>query len=170
MDISGLLKTFISKEQLEGIASQAGVSTEGTTSALSAVASLFANKAADGSVTVSTLESLAGDSSTETLITTLLGAGGAKAVAERSGLSQPDTDNILSAATPLVLSALTGSDSKEKANILKMVSGFADGSPLDKITSLFSGKKADDAAEEKQDGEEKSSGLLGMLGGLFGKK
>ena len=56
MDISKLLNQFISQEQLEGIAKEANVSTDGTSSILSSAATMFANKANDGSMTLPILE------------------------------------------------------------------------------------------------------------------
>ena len=165
MDLSGLLNSFISKDQLADIAGKAGVSADGATGILSSAASLFANKAADGSVTTSVLESLTGKTDAGSLITSLLGKNGAEEVAQRSGASTTDTNNVLSAVAPMVMNALSSSDSAEKSGLLKKVAAFADGGTIDKVGSLLSGLTGKGGS-----GEEKTGDVLGALGGLFGKK
>ena len=144
MDISGLLSTFISKEQLEGIAKEANVSTDGTTKILSSAATMFANKAADGSVTAPILESLKGCTDLEKLIPALLGNNAKKELSERSSFSETDSGNVLTAAAPMVIDALNSATTADQNKLLSMVKIFAD--------------------------NKKSSGLLGFLGSLFGKK
>lgn len=144
MDISGLLSTFISKDQLEGIAKEANVSTDGTTKILSCAATMFANRAADGSVTSSVLESLKGSTDVGKLISSLLGGNALKELSERSHFSETDSGSVLTAAAPMIMNALNASDSADQNKLLGMVKIFAD--------------------------NKKSSGIFGFLGSLFGKK
>ena len=144
MDISGLLTKFISKDQLEGIAKEANVSTDGTTKILSSAATMFANKAADGSVTAPVLESLKGSTDVGKLVSTLLGNNALKELSERSHFNETDSGNVLTAAAPMVMDALNSSGTADQNNLLSMVKIFAD--------------------------NKKSSGILGFLGSLFGRK
>ena len=144
MDISNLLNQFISKEQLEGIAKEANVSTDGTSSILSAAATMFANKANDGSMTLPILEGLKGPTDAGKLISTLLGGSAAQEAAKRSGLNETDSGNVLTAAAPMVMEALNSSTTGDLKKLLGMVKIFAD--------------------------NKKSGGILGFLSGLFGKK
>ena len=144
MNISSLLNQFISKEQLEGIAKEANVSTDGTSSILSAAATMFANKANDGSMTLPILESLKGSTDAGKLISSLLGTGAAQEAAKRSGLSETDTGNVLTAAAPMVMDALNSSTTSDLKSLLSMVKVFAD--------------------------NKKSTGILGFLSSLFGRK
>ena len=144
MDISKLLNQFISQEQLEGIAKEANVSTDDTSSLLSSAATMFANKANDGSMTLPILEGLKGTTDVGGLITTLLGSNAAQEAAKRSGLTETDSGNVLKAAAPMVMDALNSSSSSDLSKLLGMVKIFAD--------------------------NKKSSGILGFLGSLFGKK
>ena len=144
MDISKLLNQFISQEQLEGIAKEANVTTDDTSSLLSSAATMFANKANDGSMTLPILEGLKGTTDVGGLITTLLGSNAAQEAAKRSGLTETDSGNVLKAAAPMVMDALNSSSSSDLSKLLGMVKIFAD--------------------------NKKSSGILGFLGSLFGKK
>ena len=144
MDISKLLNQFISQEQLEGIAKEANVSTDDTSSLLSSAATMFANKANDGSMTLPILEGLKGTTDVGGLITTLLGSNASQEAAKRSGLTETDSGNVLKAAAPMVMDALNSSSSSDLSKLLGMVKIFAD--------------------------NKKSSGILGFLGSLFGKK
>lgn len=188
MDINTLLGALLSNDKMNDVATRAKASEDETKSVLGSALGLLTGNASNGNLTSDMLGSLTGDTDSGSLITTLLGGGGAGSVAQESGVSEDTTNNILGAVAPMVLGSLTGSDNKKKGGLLSILTGLMGGGSLDSLGDLVGGLfgTASDEAEEavetvtgaaanakeeaKTEAKKAQSGLMGLIGKLFGKK
>ena len=166
MDVNSILSQIFSNDDLSKIVSETGVSEGDTKKVLSSALNLVAGTTTTRGFDMSSLASLAGGDS-GSIITSLLGAGGAQTVAQQTGVSQAGTNGILAAAAPTLLSALTGSGG---SNILSLLGGLVGGNTggsdniIETVTQAATGTAATGNAKKKK------SGILGILGKLFGGK
>lgn len=188
MDLSSILGLLLSQKQMDDVATRANASADETKSVLTSALGLLTNNASNGNITSSVLGSLSGNTDTSSLITSLLGVGGAATVAQESGVNESATNNVLGAVAPMVLGSLTGSDSNKPSGLMSMLTGLMGGGSLDSVGSLLGGlvSTATDEAEEavetvtgaaanakeetKTEAKKAESGLMGLIGKLFGKK
>lgn len=211
MDISSLLKTFTSPDAVSGISKASGATSKEVKSVLSAgLPSLL-----DGALSQSkgkTAESFAGALSEHSgsnlsnigsflsgvdmtdgskIVGHLLGSGKdstVKEISKSANVSKAKTNNILSAAAPLLMGLLGNEASNSNAQSGSAVSGLlssllgsvdvgslltgllggGDASAEETTTTTSNGKKKpkkDDKKDEKK--EESSGGFLSFLTGLF---
>lgn len=165
MDVSSILSQIFSNEQLSEIVKTSGAGEKDVTGVLNKALPLIAGQTTQRGFNIGSLASLAGGD-TGSIITSLLGAGGAQTVSQQSGISQSLTNSILSAAAPGLLSALTGAGG---GNILSQLGSLVGGAGAadagDVIQTVVGGTSAQTASNAKKKG-----GLLSFLSSLFGKK
>lgn len=164
MDVSNILGQIFSNDDLNKIVTETGVSEADTKNVLSSALNLVAGTTTTRGFDISSLASLAGGDS-GSIITSLLGAGGAQTVAQQTGVSQTSTNGILAAAAPTLLSALTGSNGGGILSMLGSLVGGGNDGGADNIIETVT-----QAASGATNAKKKKGGLLGFLGKLFGGK
>ena len=199
MDIRSLIKGYLTQENVKEVATRAGVAEGDTKGVLEAAADLAAGNYENGSLNLASLAGLVSqkDAAPDVagLISSVLGEGGAANVAAASGVSEENTNSVMTTVAPMALSAIGemtgGENGSPLASLLGgVLGGGKSGGGLNLgslVSGLFGGAqaKAEDAADAAEGAaaaagekaEEKTeeagnvlSGIMGALGGLFGGK
>ncbi len=165
MDVMNVLNQIFNNDQLAEITKTAKASEGDVTSVLSSALPLVAGQTTQRGFDLGSLASLAGGN-TGSILTALLGSNGTQTVSQQSGISQSLTNSILSAAAPMLLSSLTGSNGSGILSLLGGLAGGAGTEAADTIQTVI----GTPASQPASGSGKKKKGLLAFLSSLFGGK